>query len=127
MHPFQVTEVTKSMVLDNIFSLLGNFLRCSAYDNVVFCWVMHRHEIKDEILSRLPLDSCRVTAVSLLYSEDELSRRVRQNVHRSLRSDIVLSRSLSYLPLYAELNTAKIDVSALTAEQTAERIELLLR
>ena len=30
--PFQVTEETKAMVLDNICHLLSNFLRCSAYE-----------------------------------------------------------------------------------------------
>ena len=35
--PFQVTEETKAMVIDNICYLLNNFLRCSAYDNIIFC------------------------------------------------------------------------------------------
>ena len=41
MHPFQVTEETKKMVMENISFLLNSFLRCSAYDHVVFstiCW-----------------------------------------------------------------------------------------
>ena len=37
-NPFQVTEETRAMVLDNICHLLNNFLRCSAYDHVLFCW-----------------------------------------------------------------------------------------
>ena len=40
--PFQVTDETKSMVTDNICYLLNNFLHCSAYENVIFCWVMHQ-------------------------------------------------------------------------------------
>ena len=36
MHPFAVTDETKAMVMDNIAYLLGNFLRCSAIDHVVF-------------------------------------------------------------------------------------------
>ena len=31
MHPFQITEETKAMVLDNICHLLYNFLGCSAF------------------------------------------------------------------------------------------------
>lgn len=46
-HPFQVTEETKRMVMDNICTLLGNFLRCSAYETVIFCWVMHQQAILD--------------------------------------------------------------------------------
>lgn len=37
-HPFQVTEETRHMVMDNICYLLNNFLRVSAYRNVIFCW-----------------------------------------------------------------------------------------
>ena len=37
MHPFQVTEETKRMVMDNICYLLNNFIGCSAYQNIVFC------------------------------------------------------------------------------------------
>lgn len=52
-HPFQVTAETKEMVLQNICALLNNFLRCSAYENVIFCWVMHQQAILDAILARL--------------------------------------------------------------------------
>ena len=45
MHPFQVTEETRRMVVDNICFVLNSFLRCSAFESVVFCWVMHRQEI----------------------------------------------------------------------------------
>ena len=43
MEPFQVTEETKAMVMDNITHILNNFLACSAYDHVIFCWVLHEH------------------------------------------------------------------------------------
>lgn len=39
--PFQVTEETKEMVMHNICFLLNNFLRCTAYDNIILGWVMH--------------------------------------------------------------------------------------
>lgn len=34
--PFQVTEETKEMVMQNICCLLNNFLHCTAYENVIF-------------------------------------------------------------------------------------------
>lgn len=45
--PFLITEETKAMVMDNICFLLNNFLRCSAYENIIFCWVMHEQSIID--------------------------------------------------------------------------------
>lgn len=52
MRPFQVTEETRAMVLDNICHVLNNFLRCSVYEAAIFCWVMHERDIIDRILSR---------------------------------------------------------------------------
>ena len=41
MRPFQVTQETKKMVLENITFLLNNFIQCSAYENIIFCWRYH--------------------------------------------------------------------------------------
>ena len=47
--PFQLTEETKEMVMRNICFLLNNFLRCTAYDNIILCWVMHEQYIIDTL------------------------------------------------------------------------------
>ena len=52
-NPFAVTPETQAMVLENIRFLLGQFLRCSAYSSVIFCWVMHRQDVIRQILSGL--------------------------------------------------------------------------
>ena len=111
--PFQVTEETKAMVLENICFLLNNFLRCSAYDHVIFCWVLHQQGLLDGLLSRLDVRDCRVQAVSLIESDVRAGRR----------EPGALERSLSYLPLYAILRTEKLDVSRLTPAEAAERLE----
>ena len=59
MEPFLVTEETKAMVQENIVFLLRRFLACSAYENVIFCWVMHRQEILDNLLSCWRRKGCR--------------------------------------------------------------------
>jgi len=121
-HPFQVTEETKAMVLDNICHLLNNFLHCGAYDTVCFSWVMHRQEIIDHILSHLDLADCQVVPVSLVCREDELRRRLEKDVRRGLRTADVVERSLAYLPLYRELNTALVDTTALTPREVAAEL-----
>ena len=63
--PFQVTEETKAMVLRNICYMLNSFIHCSAYDNVVFCWVMHEQSIIDGILRELDTTKCIVRTISL--------------------------------------------------------------
>ena len=122
MHPFQVTAETKRMVLENILFLLNNFLRCPAYEHVIFCWVMHEQEIIDRILEGLELSGCEVHVISLVCGEEELRARLRRDVEAGIRQENAVAGSLKRLPLYRRLHTVKIDVSALSPEQTAERI-----
>lgn len=122
MRPFTVTEETKAMVLDNICHLLNNFLGCSAYENILFCWVLHEQSILDDILSRLNTDNCRLLCISLLCSPEALTARLNKDISAGLRQPDVLPRSLARIPLYQKLNTIKIDVSWLSAEKAAEEI-----
>lgn len=123
--PFVVTDETKAMVMDNICHLLNNFLRCTAYQNVVFCWVMHEQSILDELLSRLHTEKCGVFAISLVCRPEELERRLRLDVERGLRTPDVIARSLSRLPLYGTLRTEKIDVSDMSVQEAAGAVARL--
>lgn len=125
MHPFQVTDETKEMVLTNISCLLRSFLRCSVIENVVFCWVMHEQPIIDGILSRLDLTGCDVKLVSLTCRAEVLRGRLQRDVSAGLRTPDVIERSLVRLPLYSELDTIKIDTSELSVEETARMIAAL--
>ncbi|MBR5560372.1 MAG: AAA family ATPase [Clostridia bacterium] len=122
MHPFIVTEETKAMVTGNIVHLLSSFLRCSEFEHVVFCWVMHEQSIIDRILEKLPLDDCQVHSISLVCSEAVLKERLQKDINAGLRTDDVVARSLARLPLYDALHTMKIDTSTLTIQQTAQKI-----
>ena len=117
--PFQVTEETKAMVMDNICHVLGNFLSCSAYENVILCWVMHEQAIIDEILSRLDTSECEVRAFSLVCTEEELRRRLGKDVADGTRQPDVVARSLSRLPLYDKLSTERVDTTGLAPAQVA--------
>lgn len=119
MSPFQVTEETKAMVVDNILHLLNNFLRCPAFENVVFCWVLHRQDLLQTLLNGLALENVRVRSVSLVCAEDALRQRLLSDVAAGLRQADVVARSLSYLPLYAALDTRKLDTTALTPQEVA--------
>lgn len=122
MHPFQVTEETKKMVMENICFLLNQFIRCGAYENIVFCWVMHEQAIIDEILSRLEIGDNPVRAISLVCSEKALRERLQGDVDAGLRSEDVIERSIARLGLYERLDTEKLDVSYMSAGEAAERI-----
>lgn len=121
-NPFQVTEETKDMVLDNICYLLNNFIRCSAYENIIFCWVMHRQSIIDDILENLDTKNCAVKTVSLVCDEDSLKNRLQNDIDSGIRLADVLNRSIERIPMYKELNTIKIDTSGKSVESVAKEI-----
>ena len=122
MQPFTVTEETRAMVLDNITHALGNFLRCSELENIVFCWVMHQQQIIDDILARLPLEGVKVLCVSLTASPEALTERIRRDIAVGLRNASVLDRALSYLPLYDKVQSVKVDTTALSVAETSTQI-----
>lgn len=127
MHPFSVTPETKAMVMDNIAHLLSNFLRCSEIDHVILGWVMHEQAIIDELLARLPLDSCKVIPVSLVCDAAALTNRLQKDIDAGLRTPDVIERSLARLALYGALNTRKIDTTSMTIAETAQAILALSR
>lgn len=123
--PIQVNSETKRMVLGNICYLLNSFLHCSAYNHILFCWVMHEQNIIDDIVTHLDLTNCDVKLISLICRSDVLADRLERDIKAGLRQKDVLVRSIERLPLYDLLNTTKIDVSDLSIEETAKVIATL--
>ena len=120
--PFTVTEETKEMVVDNICHLLGNFLACSAYENIIFCWVMHEQGIIDGILERLDTASAEVFSVSLIATSEALAKRLEKDIENGVRQPDIIERSIARIPMYSELDTLKIDVSNITPDEAAQAI-----
>lgn len=121
-HPFLVTDETKKMVMDNICHLLNNFLHCSAYEHIIFCWVMHEQQIIDDILSRLDTTDCRMRCISLVCDEAALTKRLQKDIDAGVRTPDVIKRSVARMPLYAALDTEKMDTTGLSAKETAKRV-----
>jgi len=120
--PFVVTLETKEMVMDNICHILGNFLRSSQYQNIVFCWVMHQQSIIDEILHNLDTEECRVICISLTAEEKTLRQRLAADIEKEIRRADIIERSLERMPLYSELSTIKIATDRKTPYMIAEEI-----
>ena len=123
--PFQVTDETKAMVTNNICYLLNNFLKCSAYENIIFCWVMHEQRIIDSILKKLDTRNCGLKCVSLVANEKTLCERLSMDVERGIRSEDIIERSIAKIPMYQVLNTIKIDTNEKTVAMIANEIKLL--
>lgn len=74
------------MAPDNICYLLNNFLRCTAYETVIFCWVMHEQSIIGAVLGRLNPENCDVKCVSLTADGPALGRRIAWDIAKGLRA-----------------------------------------
>ena len=122
MHPFIVTEETKAMVTDNIVHMLANFLKCSEFEHIIFCWVMHEQAIIDEILCQLPVEDCQVHAISLICSENALKQRLQKDIYAGLRTQDVIERSLARLPMYKGLRTQPIDTTDMSISDAVQTI-----
>lgn len=122
MHPFQVTEETRSMVIENISFLLNQFLHCSLCQHIILSWVMHRQEIVEDLLCRVDTECCQVHQISLLCRPEVLRTRLETDVAAGRRNPDIIPRSLAYLPLYQKLDGQKIDTSRLTSAETAAYI-----
>lgn len=125
MHPFQVNEETKSMVLDNICYLLNNFIQCSSYENIIFAWVMHEQSIIDTLLQRINTQECSVKVISLVCQKEDLVERLQKDIDLGIRDADVMERSILRLALYEHLNTMKLDVSQKSPTMIVEQIRML--
>jgi len=110
-HPFQVTDETKKMVIQNICFLLNQFIHCSAYQNIIFCWVLHEQSIIDTILESLDKTDCTLKVISLICDEAELEARLMKDIAAGIREKDVLKRSISRMENYIKLNTVRLDTS----------------
>ena len=120
--PFQVTDETKTMVVRNICYLLNSFIHCSAYENVIFCWVMHEQSIIDGIIKGLDTENCMVKKISLTVDEMNLRNRLKEDVARGIRTADVIDRSVKRIPMYQALDTIKIETSNKTVREIVDEI-----
>lgn len=119
MDPFIVNQDTKNMVLDNITHCLDNFIHTPGIENIIFCWVMHKQDIIDQIIQKLDTEGVDIHLISLICEKEELIKRML--IDR--RDNQTIRKSLQYLELYKDLDTQKIDVTTLDVQKTIDKIK----
>lgn len=119
MDPFIVNQDTKNMVLDNITHCLNNFIHTPGIENIIFCWVMHKQDIIDQIIQKLDTEGVDIHLISLICEKEELIKRML--IDR--RDNQTIRKSLQYLELYKDLDTQKIDVTTLDVQMTIDKIK----
>lgn len=119
MDPFIVNQDTKNMVLDNITHCLNNFIHTPGIENIIFCWVMHKQDIINQIIQKLDTEGVDIHLISLICEKEELIKRML--IDR--RDNQTIRKSLRYLELYKDLDTQKIDVTTLDVQKTIDKIK----
>jgi broad-specificity NMP kinase len=122
MNPFVVTEETKNLVMSNITHMLRNFLGCSIYENVIFCWVMHKESIINDVIDTLYDLEFELYIFTLTATEDALRKRLANDINNKIRTNDVIERSFERVNLYKNIKSIKIDVSLITPKQAAQNI-----
>lgn len=121
-NPSTITDETKKMVIDNIGHLLNNYLRCSTYEYVIFCWVLHEQSIIDHIMNKIHPQLFNFINISLIADEETLKKRLLKDIEEGVRTEDIIKRSLDRLPMYDHLNTIKINTKDKTVDKIIEEI-----
>ena len=127
MEPFTVTQETKALVMQNITFLLRSFLSCSAWDSVIFSWVLHEASILEKLLEPLASLPFETMVFTLVCTPQTLAERIGRDVAAGLRKPDVLERSLERLPLYEKMDTIHIQTDRLPPEEIARMIALAVK
>ena len=78
---------------------------------------MHEQSIIDKILAGIDAEECNVKSISLMCSGQTLQERLKRDIAEGLREEDIIQRSLSYLPLFQNLNTIKIETTGKTTDE----------
>ena len=121
IHPFVASRETKTMAIDNILHMTGNYLKCSACSMVVLVWLMDDPWVLQRITEGISAMQAEVKYVTLVCSEESLVSRWNNDRLCGWRTEEWLKVSLRSLPGFRAMDNP-IDTSNLSAAQTAERI-----
>lgn len=89
--------------MENICFLLNQFIRCSAYENIIFCWVMHEQGIIDEIIQsgiKAPSSKNRQPWKYIViqgHAKEEMLKVFRRGIEREENDSALLPQSKQHI------------------------------
>jgi adenylate kinase family enzyme len=123
MNPWNINEENKNMVLDNISHLINNFLKNKTIENIIFCWVLHEEIIIKNILDKLLSNKYKLYIITLICSEEELIKRMRNDK----RDEDAINDSIKRIKLYKNMKTNKINTDNKRVEEIIEKIKIIIK
>ena len=79
-------------------------------------------EFIDNIKKNIDSAKCDIRSISLMCSPETLRTRLERDVAKGLRTADVVERSIKRLPLYAELDTQKLNTDDMSIDGIADMI-----
>lgn len=68
---------TKDMAINNIITVLNSYINNPNFENIIFCWTLHKQDMIDKILNSLVGDF-KFYHFSLICSEKTIQERIRK-------------------------------------------------
>ena len=121
IHPFVGNRETKTMAVDNILHMIGNYKKCSECEMIVLVWLMDNAWVYDSIVDGIKKLGLEIKSVTLTCSKDELTERWMNDKQCPWRTDEWLKVSKDSLGYFSSLDDT-LDTSKLTIESIAEKI-----
>ena len=122
MNPPDYNETNKKMVVKNIQFLLNSFLENPQFEYVIFCWVMDKQEIINDVLSELHISKTQFYSFSLISDENKLRENILKDVTLGLRKENSIEESITRLKNYNQVSSEKIDITNNSVNQVVEKI-----
>ena len=117
INPFEVTDVTREIVEQNITFVLGNYIK-SNYKHVILTWVLHRQSIIDSLLKGLKDLNFKLYIFTLICNEELLLERCRRIGKTASALEIARDRLQESLSLLTE----KFDSGILKPDEIVNKI-----
>ena len=121
LHPFVGNRETKTMAIDNILHLIGNYKKCSACRMIVLVWLMDNDWVYKAIVDGITELDLEIKSVTLTCDGNALAHRWEKDTACEWRTDEWLKVSTASLGYFSSLPNV-IDTSSLSIEQVAGKI-----
>jgi len=123
MNPFTFSDEQKSIVEDNMTTMLSNYLKCSTIESVIFHYGFHgpRKQIFDNIISRLSGLNIQfqIAPIILECELEENIRRARKDGRDENRIKYGLENSRE---LYSQYDYPRLDITKLSVDEATNKL-----
>ena len=121
IHPFVGNQETKTMAIDNILHIIGNYKKCSECKMIVLVWLMDNDWVYEAIVDGIKKLDLEIKSVTMTCDYTSLTDRWQNDKTCPWRTDEWLKVSTESLSYFSSLNNT-LDTTNLSIKDVAEKI-----